>query len=163
MAHPQHTLSLDHLEEALTVLFCLIDDTYSTLNPRGAYRYEPSNTSPIRRSSLWPSSSSLGAWSRSVRSCVIASDSSRTCSQEWWDSIPFLVQPAREEAQALLGAATAGDPPRVGGRSSDPACGLHFAGSPPSAPDFSVGGLGKLFGILGTLPHVGILGRPHPA
>ena len=163
MAHPQHTLSLDHLEEALTVLFCLIDDTYSTLNPRGAYRYEPSNTSPIRRSSLWPSSSSLGACSRSVRSCVIASDSSRTCSQEWWDSIPFLVQPAREEAQALLGAATAGDPPRVGGRSSDPACGLHFAGSPPSAPDFSVGGLGKLFGILGTLPHVGILGRPHPA
>jgi hypothetical protein len=37
---PQHTLSLDHLEEALTVLLCLIDDTYSTLNPRGAYRYE---------------------------------------------------------------------------------------------------------------------------
>jgi hypothetical protein len=24
----------------LTVLLCLIDDTYSTLNPRGAYRYE---------------------------------------------------------------------------------------------------------------------------
>jgi hypothetical protein len=30
MAHPQHTLSL-HLEEALTVLFCLIDDAYTTL------------------------------------------------------------------------------------------------------------------------------------
>jgi DDE family transposase len=40
MAHPQHTLSLEHLEEALTVLFCLIDDAYSTLNPQGAYRYE---------------------------------------------------------------------------------------------------------------------------
>ena len=40
MAHPQHTLSLDHLEEALTVLFCLIDDAYTTLNPQGAYRYE---------------------------------------------------------------------------------------------------------------------------
>src|SRR3712207_3594277 len=40
MAHPQHTLSLDHLEEALTVLFCLIDDAYTTLNPQGAYGYE---------------------------------------------------------------------------------------------------------------------------
>src|SRR5215207_7947130 len=40
MAQPQHTSSLSSLEEALTVLFCLIDDTYTTLNPRGAYRYE---------------------------------------------------------------------------------------------------------------------------
>ena len=28
MAHTQHTHSLAHLEEALTVLFCLIDDAY---------------------------------------------------------------------------------------------------------------------------------------
>jgi hypothetical protein len=34
MAQPQHTLSLAHLEEALTVLFCLVDDAYTTLNPR---------------------------------------------------------------------------------------------------------------------------------
>jgi hypothetical protein len=40
MARPQHTHSLPHLEEALTVLFCLIDDTYVLLNPRGARRYE---------------------------------------------------------------------------------------------------------------------------
>jgi hypothetical protein len=40
MAHTQHTHSLAHLEEALTVLFCLIDDTYTTLNPHGARRYE---------------------------------------------------------------------------------------------------------------------------
>jgi hypothetical protein len=40
MAHSQHTLSLDQLEEALTVLFCLIDDAYTTLNPKGAYQYE---------------------------------------------------------------------------------------------------------------------------
>lgn len=40
MAQPQHTSSLTSLEEALTVLFCLIDDAYTTLNPRGAYRYE---------------------------------------------------------------------------------------------------------------------------
>jgi DDE family transposase len=40
MARPQHTHSLPHLEEALTVLFCLIDDAYRLLNPRDARRYE---------------------------------------------------------------------------------------------------------------------------
>ena len=40
MAHTQHTHSLAHLEEALTVLFCLIDDAYALLNPHGARRYE---------------------------------------------------------------------------------------------------------------------------
>jgi hypothetical protein len=39
MAQPQHTYSLASLEEALTVLFCLVDDTYALLNPR-AKRYE---------------------------------------------------------------------------------------------------------------------------
>jgi hypothetical protein len=39
MAQPQHTLSLAHLEEALTVLFCLVDDAYTLLNPR-ARSYE---------------------------------------------------------------------------------------------------------------------------
>lgn len=39
MAQPQHTHSLAYLEEALTVLFCLIDDAYRLLNPR-AERYE---------------------------------------------------------------------------------------------------------------------------
>ena len=39
MAHTQHTHSLAYLEEALTVLFCLVDDAYALLNPRPA-RYE---------------------------------------------------------------------------------------------------------------------------
>jgi hypothetical protein len=39
MAQIQLTYSLPHLEEALTLLFCLIDDAYATLNPR-ARRYE---------------------------------------------------------------------------------------------------------------------------
>ena len=39
MAQPQHTPSLDCLEGAVTVLFCLIDDAYALLNPR-ARRYE---------------------------------------------------------------------------------------------------------------------------
>jgi Transposase DDE domain len=40
MAHTQHTHSLPLLEEAMTVLFCLIDDRYRLLNPRGAHSYE---------------------------------------------------------------------------------------------------------------------------
>jgi hypothetical protein len=39
MAQPNHTPRLAHTEEALTVLFCLIDDAYAHLNPR-AQRYE---------------------------------------------------------------------------------------------------------------------------
>lgn len=35
MAHNQHTPSLLSLDEAITVLFCLIDDTYAFLNPAG--------------------------------------------------------------------------------------------------------------------------------
>jgi hypothetical protein len=35
MAHPQHTPNLASLEEAITVLFCLMDDAYAFLNPRG--------------------------------------------------------------------------------------------------------------------------------
>lgn len=34
MAHAQHTPTLASLEEAITVLFCLVDDAYALLNPR---------------------------------------------------------------------------------------------------------------------------------
>ncbi|HWS79685.1 MAG TPA: hypothetical protein VN178_01585 [Rubrobacter sp.] len=33
MAHPQHTPPLVPLEEAITALFCLIEDAYASLNP----------------------------------------------------------------------------------------------------------------------------------
>jgi hypothetical protein len=35
MAHTHHTPRLARTEEALTVLFCLVDDAYAALNPRG--------------------------------------------------------------------------------------------------------------------------------
>jgi len=38
MAHEKHTLEAALLEEAITVLFCEIDDAYRTLNP-GGHRY----------------------------------------------------------------------------------------------------------------------------
>jgi len=59
MAQSQHTPCLADLEEALIVLFCLIDDAYALLNPR-AESYESINGFPTPRSSPSPSSSSLG-------------------------------------------------------------------------------------------------------
>jgi hypothetical protein len=40
MAQPNRTPRLALTEEALTVLFCLVDDAYAHLNPHGARRYE---------------------------------------------------------------------------------------------------------------------------
>ncbi len=40
MARTKDTPPLAPLEEAVTVLFCLVDDAYQNLNPRGARRYE---------------------------------------------------------------------------------------------------------------------------
>jgi hypothetical protein len=39
MAHANHTCRLAETEEALIVLFCLVDDAYTSLNP-GVRRYE---------------------------------------------------------------------------------------------------------------------------
>jgi hypothetical protein len=40
MAHTNHTPRLAYTEEAITVLFCLVDDAYRILNPHGAHSYE---------------------------------------------------------------------------------------------------------------------------
>ena len=37
MAQPEHTPEFVLLEEAITVLFCLIDDSYTILNPKGRH------------------------------------------------------------------------------------------------------------------------------
>jgi hypothetical protein len=39
MAQSEHTPQLVRLEEAITILFCLIDDAYTLLNPKG-HHYE---------------------------------------------------------------------------------------------------------------------------
>ncbi len=40
MARPKDTPGLAALEDAVTVLFCLLDDAYRLLNPEDARRYE---------------------------------------------------------------------------------------------------------------------------
>ncbi len=81
MAQPQHTPSLARLEEAVIVLFCLIDDAYSTLTTlRERTATKPSNTSRTLRSSLSPSCSNSEGWRASAPSCATPSGSSRICS-----------------------------------------------------------------------------------
>jgi hypothetical protein len=100
MAHPQHTLSL-HLEEALTVLLCLIDDAYTTLTTREEPTALRNPQPPLgfgghRYIVLFQQLRGVESERSFLRDCE--SGSSRTCSQEWWDSIlphSFLIQPAR--------------------------------------------------------------------
>jgi hypothetical protein len=82
MAQPQHTPSLDCLEEAVTVLFCFIDDAYALLNPR-ARRYE--SLKQLSDSEII--ALTLLQQLRGVESgrsfCVRPNGSSRTCFRGW--------------------------------------------------------------------------------
>ena len=88
MARANHTPRLTLTEEALSVLFCLIDDAYAPLNPH-ARRYESLkrlSDSEVIALALFQSSSV--ACRGSALSCATPRrGSSRTCSRVWWGSI----------------------------------------------------------------------------
>ena len=73
MAQPNHTPRLAEPEEALTVLFCLIDDAYALLNP------------DIER--IFARLPELQGVESHARSCATHRGSSRTCSPGWWGFI----------------------------------------------------------------------------
>ena len=110
MAQPQHTHSLFHLEEAVTVLFCLVDDTYALLNPR-AQRYE----SLKRLSDSEVLTLALFQQLRGVESeRSFLRDAQRFFSHLFsgrGGAAPFLIAPAGEETQAFSGACAPTDPP----------------------------------------------------
>src|SRR3712207_739428 len=115
MAHPNLTPRLDHTEEALTVLFCLIDDAYRLLNPRGARRYE----SIKRLADSEVMTLALFQQLRSVESeRSFLRDAERFCSHLFPGvvggcTLP-LVTSASEKAQALPGAPAPQRPLRDG-------------------------------------------------
>lgn len=115
MARSQHTPSLARLEEAVTVLLCLLDDAYALCSTRAPDTTNLSSNFLTRRLSPSPcsSNSSEGCRASAPPSCATPSGSSRTCSRGLGGSPPFLVQPAREEAQGLPGTSAAGNPPRA--------------------------------------------------
>jgi hypothetical protein len=102
MAHGQHTPTLASLEEAITVLFCLVDDTYTLLNPDGRSHESLKRLSGTPRSLPLRSSSSCGASRASGPSCARRKGSSRTCFSGRGGDAPLLFAPPGEEAQALL-------------------------------------------------------------
>ena len=86
MARSNHTPRLAHTEEALTVLFCLIDDVYRLLNLH-ARRYESLkrlSDSEVIALALFQQ---LRGVESSALSCATPRGSSRTCSPGWWGSI----------------------------------------------------------------------------
>src|SRR5215212_4915169 len=154
MAQPNHTPHLALTEEALTVLFCLIDDAYAHLNPNGK-RYEPLKRladSEVNRARALPAAARRGE-----RALLPARRRAVLFALVPWGggALSFLVSSKGEEAQVLLGAPQAGDRTRAGGRSGDLARGLYLAGSLASAPGFPLGrfrwgGLGEV-GVLQRL------------
>ena len=87
MAQPNHTRQLVCTEEALTVLFCLVDDTYALLNPRARHYEFLKRLSDSEVITLALFQQSFGAWSRNAPSCATPSGSSLTCFRGWLDSI----------------------------------------------------------------------------
>ena len=81
MAQPELTPRLSLLEEALTVLFCQIDDTYYRLNPKGRC-YETLKELSDSEVITLAFSNSLEVLSPNAPSCARPSGSSRTCSWE---------------------------------------------------------------------------------
>jgi hypothetical protein len=71
MAQPELTSRsalLEEVQEAITILFCVVDDTYRILNPK-ARRYESlSRNSPTQRSLPSPSCNSFEELSPNVPS-----------------------------------------------------------------------------------------------
>jgi hypothetical protein len=81
--HTPETTSLKDpsLEDALTALFCLVDDVYRHINPRGLATAAPSNGSRAPRYLSLPSCSNFGAWSPAALFCATPGAFSATSSR----------------------------------------------------------------------------------
>jgi hypothetical protein len=108
MAHGQHTPTLASLEEAITILFCLVDDTYTLLNPDGR-----SHESLKRLSDSEVLTLALFQQLRGI-------ESERSFLRDAQRFFSHLFAPPGEETQALLGTLAPRGPARVGRRSGDP-------------------------------------------
>jgi hypothetical protein len=83
MAQAQHTLTLASLEEAITVLFCLVDDTYALLNPKCQSHESLKKLSDSEVLTPWRSSNNLGGWRARGLSCATSNDSLFIYSRAW--------------------------------------------------------------------------------
>jgi Transposase DDE domain len=162
MAHTNHTPRLAYTEEAITVLFCLIDDAYRILNPHGAHSYE--SIKRLSDSEVITLALPSAAEGRRVGALVLAG-----CREVLLPPVPgsggtapLLVPSTGEEAQALPGASAARGPLGDGRRSGDFARRLDAAfGFAPQAgfselwfPCRRVGKVGHPFSVYGVKLHL---------
>jgi hypothetical protein len=99
MAQPNHTQLLAQTEEALTILYCLVHDACSLLNPNGR-RYELPKRLADSEIIAITLLQQLWAWSRNAPSSETPRGSSLTCSPGWWGfTLPRCI--AGEEAQVF--------------------------------------------------------------
>jgi hypothetical protein len=133
MAQVQHTPQAALLEEAITTLFCQIDDAYRILNPRGDLyaSLKRLSDSEILALALFQQ---LRGCNPNAPSCARPPASSPTSSRGSSASIPPRSTAACAGSQAIPRTPQACRPARIGGRSGDPDRGFHSAGGSPSAP-----------------------------
>ena len=81
MAHEHHTPRFARTEEALIMLFCLIDEAYPHLNPRAECYESLKRLSDSEVIALALFGQSCGASRASARSWAMPNGSSRTCSR----------------------------------------------------------------------------------
>jgi hypothetical protein len=84
-----------------TVLFCLVDDTYTLLNPRAQHYESIKRLSDSEVIALALSSSGCEGWRASAPSCATPKGSSRICSRAWWGSLHRRVRKLRRYLEAL--------------------------------------------------------------
>ena len=94
MAHRQHTPTLASLEEAITVLFCLVDDTYTLLNPDGRSHesLKRLSDSEVLTLALFQQLRGIESERSFLRDAQSATrkGSSRSCFRAWWGCTPPL-------------------------------------------------------------------------
>ena len=164
MAHPEHTVGLALLEEAIIVLFCEIDDAYRHLNPREGH-YAPLkrlSDSEILTLALFQQLRGVESERSFLR------EAARFFSHLFPGVVgfpPVLVAPQGAQAEALPGALEAGGPAGAAGGTRDPGSGFNPGLGAASEVGRAVGGLGKpsagaawvrwgSFSIYGVKPHV---------
>jgi hypothetical protein len=108
MAQPNHTQLLAQTEEALTILYCLVHDACSLLNPNGR-RYELPKRLADSEIIAITLLQQLWAWSRNAPSSETPRGSTLTCSPGWWGSFLPRCTAGCASSGAYNGASAPGD------------------------------------------------------
>jgi len=133
MAHPRTTPGAASLEEAVTVLFCVVDDAYRLLSLQGDKYASLKRLSDSEVLTLALFQQLRGV--ESERSFL--REAARFFAHLFpgvVEAPPLLVPPLPAQAQALPGALAARGPRGTGGRPGDSDRGLDVARGTPPAP-----------------------------